>query len=88
MKIKQGFLLRRMADQFVVVAVGAAAQEFPGMMRLNGSGAFIWKQLEREVDENAVIRAVLEEYDVPEEQAAADVRRWIAQLRETGALDG
>lgn len=24
MKIKQGFLLRRMADQFVVVAVGAA----------------------------------------------------------------
>lgn len=58
------------------------------MMRLNGSGAFIWKQLEREVDENAVIRAVLEEYDVPEEQAAADVRRWIAQLRETGALDG
>ena len=88
MKIKQGFLLRRMADQFVVVAVGAAAQEFPGMMRLNGSGAFIWKQLEREVDENAVIRAVLEEYDVPEERAAADVRRWIAQLRETGALDG
>ena len=88
MKIKQGFLLRRMADQFVVVAVGAAAQEFPGMMRLNGSGAFIWKQLEREVDENAVIRAVLEEYDVPEEQAAADVRRWIAQLREPGALDG
>lgn len=88
MKIKQGFLLRRMADQFVVVAVGAAAQEFPGMMRLNGSGAFIWKQLEREVDENTVIRAVLEEYDVPEEQAAADVRRWIAQLRETGALDG
>ncbi len=88
MKIKQGFLLRRMADQFVVVAVGAAAQEFPGMMRLNGSGAFIWKQLEREVDENTVIRSVLEEYDVPEEQAAADVRRWIAQLRETGALDG
>lgn len=41
MKIKQGFLLRRMADQFIVVAVGAAAQEFPGMMRLNGSGAFI-----------------------------------------------
>ena len=88
MKIKQGFLLRRMADQFVVVAVGAAAQECPGMMRLNGSGAFIWKQLEREVDENTVIRSVLEEYDVPEEQAAADVRRWIAQLRETGALDG
>ena len=88
MKLKQGFLLRRMADQFVVVAVGAAAQEFPGMMRLNGSGAFIWKQLEREVDENTVIRSVLEEYDVPEEQAAADVRRWIAQLRETGALDG
>ena len=88
MKIKQGFLLRRMADQFVVVAVGAAAQEFPGMMRLNGSGAFIWKQLEREVDENTVIRSVLEEYNVPEEQAAADVRRWIAQLRETGALDG
>ncbi len=88
MKIKQGFLLRRMADQFVVIAVGATAQEFPGMMRLNGSGAFIWKQLEREVDENTVIRAVLEEYDVPEEQAAADVRRWIAQLRETGALDG
>ena len=88
MKIKQGFLLRRMADQFVVVAVGAAAQEFPGMMRLNGSGAFIWKQLEREVDENTVIRAVLEEYDVPEEQAAADVRRCIAQLRETGALAG
>lgn len=88
MKIKQGFLLCRMGDQFVVVAVGAAVQTFSGMMRLNGTGAFIWQQLEHETNEDAVIRAVLEEYDVAEEQAAADVRRLIAHLRETGALDG
>ncbi|MGM9613151.1 MAG: PqqD family protein [Butyricicoccus sp.] len=88
MKIKQGFLLRRMGDQFVVVAVGAAAQIFSGMMRLNGTGAFIWKQLEQETDEGQIICAVLEEYAVAEERAAADVRRLIAQFRQTGALDG
>ena len=44
MKIKQGFMLREVAGNYVVVAVGEASKKFNGVINLNESGAFIWKK--------------------------------------------
>lgn len=87
MKIKKGFVLRNMGDQFVVVAVGAAAQQFRGMLRLNAMGAEIWNRIAAGTDEDALVAGLAEEYDAPAGQIAADVGRILATLREVGALD-
>ena len=42
-KIKEGFLLRKVAGDHVVVPVGEAGKVFHGMIRLNDTGAFLWE---------------------------------------------
>ena len=42
MKLKEGFVLRKVADTYVVVAVGAEAKKHNVMITLNETGEFIW----------------------------------------------
>ena len=39
-KAKKGFLLRRLGDEYMVVAIGEASKNFNGMIRMNETGAF------------------------------------------------
>ena len=59
MKIKKGFILRKMGDQHLVVAVGEAAKKFKGMMRLNETSAFLWEQLQEEKTRDELVSALL-----------------------------
>ena len=43
MKIKHGFVLRRVLDEAIVVASGEASKTFHGMIKLNDSAADIWQ---------------------------------------------
>ena len=45
MKIKKGFVVREIAGQSVVVALGSATKDFNGMIKLNDSGRVIWDML-------------------------------------------
>ena len=86
MKIKDGFILREVAGSYLVVAVGARVKEFNGMVNLNETGAFLWKLLEKGVEKEEMINALLSEYDVKAEVAAADVNAFTAKLAEAGLL--
>ena len=46
-KAKKGFLLRRLGAEYMVVAIGEASRNFNGMIRMNETGAFYWKELEK-----------------------------------------
>ena len=87
MKIREGFMLREVADSWVVVAVGANSVDFNGMLTLNETGALLWKTLEAGGDRDAMIAAILDEYEVAEKIAAADVDAYIAKLREIGCIE-
>lgn len=87
MKIKENFMLRKVADTFVVVPVGDAVANFNGMINLNEAGAFLWQQLEKETTPEDVVSAMLEQYDVDEAVAKADVDKFIAELKSADLLD-
>jgi len=87
MKIKENFMLRKVADCYVVVPVGAAVAEFNGMINLNEAGAFLWQLLENETTVDDVVCEMLKQYDVDAETAKADVEKFVAQLREGSLLD-
>ena len=87
MKIKEGFVLRQVADATIVVPSGKTSLDFNGMITLNDTGAFLWKLLESETDEQAVLEAMLGEYDVDEETARAGVEKFVGRLREEGLLE-
>lgn len=86
MKIKEGFILRAVADSYVVVAVGEAVKSFNGVINLNETGALLWKTLEKGAEENDLIEALLNEYEVERELAEKDVKTFIKKLTEAGLI--
>ncbi|MBP3437202.1 MAG: PqqD family protein [Clostridia bacterium] len=86
MKIKDGFMLRDVAGFSLVVPINAEAS-FQGMMRLNGTGKFLWQQLEKEADEVALVSALCESYDIDEAAAKEDVAAFLLRLDSLGVLE-
>ncbi len=80
MKINENFILREVADRFVVVAVGDAMKNFDGVITLNGTGAFLWRLLQKGAEEEELVSAMLAEYDVDEAKAREDVHAFIGKL--------
>ena len=82
MKIKSGYIIREVAGNHVVVPTGKASLDFSGVMTLNETGAFLWKQLAIDKTEQELLFALLDEYDVNETTAKADISEFIAKLKE------
>ena len=87
MKIKEGFLLRQVGGNHVVVPVGAQSVDFRCLITLNEVGAFLWKQMESACTVDSLVEALLAEYDVTADIARADVERFVSSLREKNMLD-
>lgn len=45
MKIKEGLTLRKLGDQYVVIALGEVSKHFNGIIRLNAAGALLFERL-------------------------------------------
>lgn len=87
MKIKDGFVLRQVGDKYAVVPVGAKTVDFRCVITLNETGAFLWLRLQEDTTAAGVTDALLAEYEVSAEKAAADVESFLNRLRENGLLD-
>ncbi|MBO5305327.1 MAG: PqqD family protein [Clostridia bacterium] len=87
MKIKNGFLLREVAGSYVVVATGALARNFGGIIQLNETGSFLWKQLSSCADKASLVAALTAEYDVDHEIAEKDVDAFLNTLLGAGVIE-
>ena len=87
MKVKEGFILRTIAGSNIVVPVGEASEEFNGMITLNDSGAFLWKQLEKGTDIDGMVKALLGEYDVDEKTARKCSVDFVKKLEDAGCIE-
>ena len=86
MKIKDGFLLRRVAGETGVLPVGGELN-LNMMITLNDTGTFLWERLRSETDENTLAAALLAEYDVDEATAKKSVAAFVKKLNENGFLE-
>lgn len=80
MKIKEGFLLRNVAGNHVVVPIGQATLDFNGMMSLNETGAFLFSKLIEGTTRETLIEDVMTEYGIDEELAQKDVDNFIKKV--------
>ena len=85
MKIKDGFLLRQIAGQTVVLPC-TNDLDLNMMITLNETGAFLWQLLQEETDEVAMAQALVDTYDVDAQKAKDDVHTFIGKLNEQGFL--
>ena len=86
-KIKEGFMLREIAGNSIVVPVGAASVDFNGMITLNEVGAFLWKELINGATKEQLCQAVLDNYDTTSVQAETDINEFLRSLSESNLLE-
>ena len=85
MKLKDGFILRTVAGETVVLPA-AGVTDFDMMITLNDTGKFLWERLSVGAEEEELVKALLAEYDVTEETAARSVASFVARLKELDFL--
>lgn len=86
MKLKPGFVPHDMGGEQVIVPTGE--NSFAGMVRCNGTAAFIVNCLLEDTTKEAIVDAMLAKYDVTAEIAGAAVDRVLTQLCSIGAIEG
>ena len=86
MKIKKGFVVREIAGQNIVIALGEATKTFNGMIQLNDTGAFLWKLLEKGAEEDQLVEQMMKEYGIERDVAKGDVQEFIQGLKEANLL--
>ncbi len=84
MQLKEGFVLRQVAGETIVLPAGDL--NINAMITLNDTGAFLWKLLEQETTPEALTEALLGEYDVDRETAELCVSRFVEKLQSYGFL--
>lgn len=87
MRIKSDYVMREVAGTCVVVPTGKAAVDFSGMITLNDTGAFLWKQLAEGQSEQELLFAMLEEYETDEATAKADISEFLKKLKAADLLE-
>ena len=85
MKLKEGFVLRKVGGDNIVVPTGATL-DLNMMITLNDTGRFLWEKLEKGAEAEELIAALLEEYDVEEATAKAHVAAFVEKLNGHGFL--
>lgn len=85
MKLKDGFILRDVAGQTIVLPSGDD-MDLNMMITLNDTGKFLWQLLQNDTSEQALVSALLSEYDVNKETAQIAVSAFVAKLNENGFL--
>ena len=90
LKIKEGYLLREVAGNFIVVAIGQEAVNFNGMITVNETGADLWKMLSEGVeDENALLEGLKTEYEYEiddEDAVKKDIAEFVEKLKKENLL--
>lgn len=87
MKVKDGFLLREIAGEHIVVPIGERVVDLNGLLTLNAPARVLWEELATEQTEDDLVEALTERFEVSPEVARTDVSDFVALLAEKGLLD-
>ncbi len=87
MKIKEGFIIRKIANTDMAVPVGNNIADFNGIITLNYTAAFLWRILKDGAKKADLIELLMKYYDVTKEIAMKDTEMFIQQLGEANILD-
>ena len=87
MRAKQGFVLRHVVDEYILMPTGDNISKFNGTVIFNEVAAFVWDKLQNPVSRDDLLEAILNEFEVEREVAAADLDALLAKLREYGVIE-
>ena len=89
MKIKEGFVLRQVCGENVIVGEGLNAINFGKMLALNETAAWLWQQAVAmgEFTVETLADKLCEEYEVTQDEARRDVAAIIDEWNSVGVIE-
>ena len=86
MKVSDQFILRSVADEYLLVPVGEAALSVKGLIALSESGVLLYEKLKNGASKADLVAALMAEYDVTEAVADQDTEAFLNQMRKLNML--
>ncbi len=88
MRIKEGFVLRDVCGEKVVMGEGLKTINFSKMIHLNETAAYLWNELlGKEFDTEMMADLLCEQYEVTRELAVADSKKLADSLIEAEVVE-
>ena len=88
MKFKEGYKVRSMAGENVVIMQGAAGSDMTRIISLNDTSLLLWNALQDKEFEVADVAAILVgEYEIDADIAERDAKAWVEKLQECGLTE-
>ena len=87
MKAKEGFVVRNVVDEYVLMPTGDNVGKFNGTVLLNEVSAFIWEKMQKPVSKDDLLKAILDEFEVEKAVAAADLDALLETLNGYGLIE-
>ncbi len=86
--VKPGYILRKVGQAYMVMPTGPRMKDYKGMITLNETGAFLFKQSQREnVTKPDLIEACKTEYGADDEEAEKAVDAFVQQCAQCGLFE-
>ena len=86
MKIKDGFILKEVAGNYVVIALEDSL-DFNKVITRNEVGAFIWNKILQDLDRETIISDIADEYGISKDTASADFDEFYDSLKNAGIAE-
>lgn len=80
MKLKYNFLIQEVAGIYMAVAIGEGAENFKGMIKMNGTAKRVFELIQQGLSEKDIIATMLEEYEASESDIQKSVDTMVNQL--------
>lgn len=87
MKLKNGVIITSHDNGYIAVAAGEAAATFKGMLKLNGTAAFICELLKNDTDIDKIADALCSEFEVDRETALENAQSTVDTLIKIGLIE-
>ena len=87
MRLSKDLVLRQIAGQWVILPLADNRAGFAEMLRLNASGVMLWHVLEKDCRREALVDALISEYQISPELAQTDVDRFLEKLAGIGCIE-
>ena len=87
MKIQENYVMREVAGQAIVIAIGEESERFKGMINLNRTGRDVWLYMEKGLDSDEIAKKISEKYEVDLNVAKHDIESMIDRDYKAGVLE-
>jgi len=89
MKVKNGFKLRPLGEEFILVGESVEQVNFNKMITMNSTAAYLWQQVAdgSEFDARRMADLLTQEYEVEDAQALHDAQMTIDSWNNAGIIE-